>query len=257
MNKIIFFLVIVASLTSCEDTYFPGYPDTPLDDSILLKQVIVTYIDEDTYTVDYTYDGNRLISMSESDDIDTIFNEYIYENDLLVRVNNFYEGELETYSELEYDSNNKLLAYIVYYEYSGSAQKYVFTYNPDTTVTETIYGGDYESQTILQDVYLYSFEGDNIISEVSIEDSDEYHYTYDTKNSAYKNIFAIDVLNLLGVDFGGLEEHSNNLISITEVYDGMSYTDVYEYSYNQQSYPVTASSFFEGELDSTLEYFYE
>ena len=121
-----------------------------------------------------------------------------------------------------------------------------------------------DSQTTLSNSYTLSYEGSNLLSQVN--DEYELSFQYDNKNGIYKNIEQIEVINLVSIDFGGLEGYTNNIIDRRdndEDEDGndVIIADTYEYIYNENGYPVTATykDFYDEELEETyiIEYLYE
>ncbi|WP_303319165.1 hypothetical protein Q4Q34_16420 [Flavivirga abyssicola] len=248
---LIFGLCISLFACSSEST---DTPDEPTNDSTLLKKTIETY-DDEVITTNYTYDGNKLISVISDDGYKF---EYIYENGILVRVNSYVDGELDGYTTISYNQNEKIANYILHI-INDITEKYVFTFNSDNTVTESRYIGDLNSQTNFQNTTTYSYTGENITNLTNT--GYELSYQYDNKNGIYKNIHAIEVLNLLSIDFGALNGNTNNPTSIIDNNNGNIASETFGYTYNESDYPKTANytSKYKGVTDdtSTIQFFYE
>ncbi|ULC58091.1 hypothetical protein MBM09_09180 [Flaviramulus sp. BrNp1-15] len=270
--KLNYFLLITLCLTlfacSTESTDTPN-EETPEEteqptDGILLKRIVETYEGE-TYTTTFTYDGNKLITYDEGDGWKNIFT---YEDEKLVREDQFAENELNAYVILEYNTDGSLSNFREYFlepsGLGGIVTKNIFEYNTDNTITQTIYRGDATSQTDFSHTYIITMQNDNIKSIVDSHDS--YSYEYDDKNGVFKNIHNIEILNILSEnEFGALIfGNTNNVINANDFEGSDEYNETYEYTYNDNSYPVSATwtstydgSFGSYEDVSTIEFFYE
>ena len=236
------------------------------DDNTLIKKIIFNKGTDDETIETYTYEGHKLIKKEIEDNYfleGDYFVDYIYENDRLVRVNSTYEGELDAYTIITYNENDQV-AYYILHLIDDNTFKHVYNYNTDNTIKLEVYIGDLDSQTTLSNSYTLSYEGSNLLSQVN--DEYELSFQYDNKNGIYKNIEQIEVINLVSIDFGGLEGYTNNIIDRRdndEDEDGndVIIADTYEYIYNENGYPVTATykDFYDEELEETyiIEYLYE
>ncbi|WNH12398.1 hypothetical protein [Thalassobellus suaedae] len=235
------------------------------EDTTLLKKTIETDSDGEAETTIYTYDDNKLTSIDSGDGWKNI---YTYENEKLVRDDQYTDNELTAYLTLEYNSTGKLTNIKEYFlEPSGlnGAHKYILTYNSDNTIKIENYFGDFDSQTNLSSTYTFSYNGKNIFK---IEDDDNsspeyYNVIYDNKNGMFKNVNAIDVLNIvteLSEFSASLYGNTNNPTSIAGIYHQET-LDAFEYTYNDNNYPIKATyhDSYQGNIDytATIEYFYE
>ncbi|WGD34355.1 hypothetical protein [Olleya sp. YS] len=225
---------------------------------ILLKKTIWTYSDGSTVTTDYAYNGNRLISIADSEgETET----YTYENNLLTRIDtviNDPTGNPDAeYTLLEYDSQNRLINEILFIDDGVQSQRWAYTYNTDGTITETAYFTD-----TVTGVESLDYTGTVVISNgnyISWTDgnySDQ--YTYDNSNGALKNVYAFDTLLLLN----GLYISNNNEIANNSTIGGVSNPDdsySVTYTYNNDDYPLTSNYDYEsGTVDDySVEYFYD
>ncbi len=240
--------------------------DTPTPNEVSTNDMLVKKIsykfDNEQFVENYIYDKNKIKSINSSNGYKT---EYTYSNDKIIRIDNFENEELIAYTTLAYDSENRLESYIDYFDMPGdsSVWKSVFSYNTDGTITKTIYMGDSNSQTNLSDTYTYILQEENIIKYAS--DYQVVSFEYDNKNGVYKNIYDINVINLLNLDLGALEGNKNNISKATEeLGNGNITSETFDYTYNDKNYPIKAIYERIDKIDNgqvvekgSLEYFYE
>lgn len=198
------------------------------NDSTLLTKIIDTDSEGDSFTTNFIYDGNKLM---------TINNDW---------------GDKNTFHLFDFVEDK--IAY-----------KNVLTYNNDNTIKQDVYTGDFDSQTSFSYTYIITLENDNIKSIVDSPDS--YNYEYDNKKGIYKNIFAIDIINIVNdTEFGYLfYGNKNNATKKLDIEGSYEYKETYEYTYNENDYPKSAiytytsdDAFGEPEEEVyNIEYFYE
>ena len=135
-----------------------------------------------------------------------------------------------------------------------NTSKTLFTYNEDGTIGTASFSGDENEQTTPMGTSVLTIVDGNIIKEVKTNGmgSGTRNYTYDDKNSPYKNIAGFEVI-ALAHGFGGI----NNMI-----FDDREGSDMYDttftYTYNADNYPLTStSSSPQGAEATTIQYFYE
>ncbi len=260
LKHILLFGIFIAFFSCSTDSN--DSPEIETDDSTLLKKTIETDSEGEVYTTNYTYDGNKLISVISDGGYKNI---YTYENNNLVREDQYIDGDLVAYVILEYNTEGKVSIFTEsFLEASGlSPRKYkhIFTYNNDGTITTEVYGSYSGSEFELDWTEIITLDGKNIIKVNSSDDT--ISYTYDNKNGAFKNIHAIEVLNFLTEnEFGQLiYGNTNNATSIKYEYSSVVSTETYEFSYDDNNYPKKSiyKDFYDGSLqyESTIEYFYE
>ncbi|OEK08372.1 hypothetical protein A8C32_02670 [Flavivirga aquatica] len=244
LNFFLFFTLSIAIFSCSSDD-----SKNPQDNNTLLKKIIETDIDDEVITTNYNYDGNKLLSIISSDDYKT---EYTYDNNKLTRVDSYRDGEQNAYTILTYNENGGIASYILHI-IGDNTFRYDFQKNVDNTVSVEVYIGDLNSQTTLNRSYTMTYKGQNILKEV--ETDYELSYEYDDKNGPYRNIHSIGIINLLSLDFGGLESYSNNTTKKTDIENGFTTTKVYEYTY-KNDYPKIVECYNDGKFESSKEYFY-
>ncbi len=250
-HSLIAFALIITFFSCSSDS---NDDTNPPQDNLLLVERITDY-EGDILTEYFSYDGNKLTSILDSEGYKY---EYIYENEVLNRINSTdSNGSLMDYSILEYNSSNQLSSYTVYITSGNEGLRFDLTYNANGTITEKEYIGDHNSQMSLIGENIITRNNGQTILEV---DSDfEATFEYDTKNGIYKNIFKIETLNLINIDFSGyIDSAENNRLKATENDNGdVTVLEEYQYTYNASNYPETATYYYDGELDSTIQYIYE
>ncbi|GAA3582844.1 hypothetical protein [Snuella lapsa] len=253
------FISVLACSSESDDS-----KETP-NDGILIEKIIYDKGTEDEYTETFIYDGNKLMSVDYGDDYKNV---YTYDdNDNLIKDDAYAENELMATIAIEYNSENKVASYTeTFHDGSGleGIYKYELSYNNDATITVKVYNKTSSSDFELYNTETITLNGKNIVKIVH-DDGYTESYTYDNKNSAFKNIHAIEVLNLLSHHEYGAEIYSNthNIISFVESGDSISdnYNDIYEYTYNENNYPKTGiATYSYGNLEnevSTIEFVYK
>ncbi len=248
-------MLLIITFFSCSDES-TNDDELPQENGLLLKERITDYGGGDIQTETFSYDeNNNLISILDSGGYKY---EYVYENNLLIRIN-YTEpnGSIIDYTVLEYNSNSELTSYTVFITSGNEGLRFDLTYNGDGTITEKEYSGNHDSQTSLISEDIITFNEGQILMET---DTDfQATYEYDTQNGIYKNVSNIEVLNLINIDFSGyIDSAENNLLKVTENDNGtITIHEEYQYTYNSSNYPETATYYYDGDLDSTIEYIYE
>ncbi len=242
------FSVLVMILSSCSSSD-ESVNTPPISSSVLVKKEIVEDEDGD-YTALYTYNGNKIVKTTNSDDTSEVFT---YTGDLITKLEYFTETTLDQKDTFTYNAENKLtthlrLDYVVEW---GTKETYV--YNSDGTISVTEYIGDLTSQTQLSSTSkIYFTNGE--ISKIEVFEGGiktrTITYTYDVKNNPYKNITGFDKLGII------FEEGiSHNLLTENDT-DTADDPVTYEYIYNSNNYPSTAKEII-GDGTYTVKYFYE
>ncbi|GGB76597.1 hypothetical protein GCM10007424_15760 [Flavobacterium suaedae] len=250
--KKIFSMAAIAlfTMTSCSDD---DSSSTNPDSNLVLPKKMVTIIDGETVTTDYTYNGNKLVSAVSTDGE---LQEYTYSGDKITECETSYNGALEQRDVYTYDGDNLTMFKMYLYDEEGAIDfisKNEYTYNADGTISIIMYhnysnGGNEEY--IIYDQGVITFNNGNLVSYMG--DSDDEVYTFDDKNSVTKNIASNYYMALAFIE-GGVNNILTDTYSINDVVDYMA-TSVY--TYNSNNYPVTEVMTY-GEETETYQYFYE
>ncbi|MGC4039664.1 MAG: hypothetical protein QM710_02405 [Flavobacterium sp.] len=244
MKKIILCLGIVAiSLTSCSSS------DSSSDGSndVLVKKIVYTSITDDyTETVQFTYNGNKIVRGTYTDGTIDV---YTYEGDLITKIETIENDEVVYTETFSYDSSGRLTQYIA--DESGFVEQETFTYNSNGTVTSTIDGGS--SRTLY-------IQNDEVIKIVEAGAGGRiYDYAYDSKNSPFRNVTGYEKIAFVSHgdhEFFGRKQNISTIHESTEDIDYMTNT----MTYNSNNYPITANSTaifeFDGTYEATMQYTY-
>jgi len=239
MKKIIALLCVFAlfvSSCSSDEVTVPTVP-TPSDISgVLLKRIVEK--DENNNVIeteDYTYNGNKLLKILLSDGS---YYQFTYVGDLITEVKKYDSSDVLTNSEeYAYNSSNKLISYITKSYEFGDADREVFVYNLDGTVTANTFTGDLVSQTSPSSTYTKLFfqnsevlkiERYNASNDVLLETS---NFTYDEKNNPNRNILGYDKLYFTE---GSTSGNLRNLLTSDDAADPY----YAEYTYNSNNFPT-------------------
>lgn len=238
---LLLFCAISIALTSCSS-------DDESSDSVLLKKIVLTGSGGKT-TVNYTYDGNKLVSIV--DDFKVINMHYTYTGDLITKIDfKLPDGSIEQTNTFSYATDGKLATFVrvEFDENDFKGYKEVYTYNANGTISVKGYSGDDKTQTIASGTSTITFvNGD--VSEITSTNSPNHKYTYDSKNNAAKNVLGLDKIAF--VDGEGTDVFHNEL---SDTSDGEVWS-TYSFTYNSDGYPEKSTDNEEGE-SFTSEYFY-
>lgn len=269
-TKMLYFLIASITLifTSCTS-------DENNDNDNLILPKTITYKDKNNkiyQTTTFTYEGNKIVSLSSG----YLYIDFIYNGNRIVKeiqYRDFGEG----YSEKSYSYSNDSLKTVVKL-LNGRETKYVYIDNHNGTIKKEVYKIDRETgkDSETYNVDMLTFEKGNIIKSVlNWADGayiDTYHYEYDAKNNAFKNILGLNLL-LDQADLGSqlnfssinnIKKYSVSTIRdkgiVPDPYDGMvfkPYSEKSVYEYNKQGYPTKKTSYNEdGSVNETIEYTY-
>ncbi|WP_298553404.1 hypothetical protein [uncultured Algibacter sp.] len=257
-NKFLLFILCATFFACSTESSNDKDDDEETTDNTLLKKIVYNKGTIDEYSETFSYDGNKLVSVDYGGGS---FTDYLYENGNLVRVNSTIDGVVDAYTIITYNEDDKIGSYILHI-IDNNTFRYEFTHNSNNTIKLDAYIGDLNSQTTLSRTNLISYDGKNIISQVNDDDDDyELIFEYDNKNGVFKNVEQMEVINLVSIDFGGLEGFTENIKERTDNDFVDIYKETYDYTYNENGYPITAiyKDFYDGELEeeTLIEYIYE
>lgn len=242
------FLFIGASLlmlTSCSSDDSNSSEPTA---TVLLKKTS-TVSNGKTYTQDFTYSGNKIVSNVDRDGNKTAFT---YTGDFITKVVNIdNKGVVDYTIDFTY-TNGKLTSKLTYE--SGEKYKYKtkYVHNTDGTISFEEFrvaldtGVEQESGNIGK----YTYKGGNLIKkEKSYYGSESIiSYEYDAKNNPFKNVLGFNLL---------LDEEmsTNNIVKTT--FSNSKDIVTRTFIYNADGFPTEQKGFYNGDLidgTSTLIY---
>ena len=230
----------------------------------MIKRITETDDDGYTYSINFAYNENQLIAVSDSENYNA---KLVYSSGFLTRVENYEDSQLVEYITYSYDVNNNLESYTIFYEgagLEGTVYRHDLSVNSNNTIEETVYRGTAETQTELLYTITKTVSNGNITSQSSDISDDVYLYEFDLKNSAYRNIYAIQLLELsTSATESGFTFHGNNNNIVKIIDDQSSFStdeDRFDYNYNSDGYPISATYgyYCDGQLqyEANLQYEY-
>ena len=236
--------------------------------ALLVSEIITTSVESSdyVYTDRYIYDGNKLTTIIEESEyngnsqVDFLHN-FVYTNDKITRVDEYYSGTLDGRYTFEYDNQGR----ISFFDYcsftsSGTCEYYDtnnLTYSSNGIVS--IYSVYNVGSVDEENAGTLTIQLDNNGNMISATDSDvNGSFQYDSQNSPYKNIVGMDAIILFTFVYNPLRFNANNnCMGYSFDYVNENATDEvnFAYDYNEDGYPrqviVT-----EGSYSSTVDISY-
>lgn len=250
MKKSLYFLsLVVLFLTSCSSD------SESSDEPLLLLKKIVTVSNDSSRTISFTYNGTKLNTI----ELDGFVLQHTYSGNKIVNVKRYSGEMLEGETFYEYDNLGRVSSELFVYYVSDFSQKKIYTYNSNNTISYQMLSGDQFTQTPNGYSGLIN-QGTNgevlkveVFNQGVIFNTDV--YTYDTKNSPYKNIVGYDKLPI------NTDKIFNVLTSKNfNVNQEINTNSIFDYTYNSNNFPTERNQSFynsEGELSSVSStYFY-
>lgn len=222
------------TMTSCS-----GDDDSNNSNSnaVLVTKTVETDAFGDDYVSDYFYEGTKVTKITHNDGSKQVFT---YDGDKLTAIKHYVDADLEQEDKFTYNNAGQLATFVsLDYDFED-AEKAVFTYNTDGTVSVSAFSGNLTSQTDLEYTGTMTIQNGNITS-LSSEGLTA-TYTYDNKKNPFVNVTSYSTL-IYAYFEGGV----NNILSSTFFGETTTYT----YQYNSAGYPVTATEEFDGDEYTT------
>ncbi len=237
MKKIILLSMLFLGLISCSND------DSVDQNSILLKRMVQNAKDindnPQTNTLNITYNGKKILEVNEPN----FKIVYTYDGDFITKEVQYDSGNIYITKEYTYE-NGKLKIFINNTQRNDGFTKTFYTSNNDGTVS---YSNKNIVKNTLQEFQgktgkLY-FENGNLVKDVSSNNADGSFpetkiYEYDNKNNFLKNVIGFDKI---------YEYNKNNILKNGNISylieNGVTtpitrYYDIYEYSYNENNFPI-------------------
>ncbi len=224
MKKFFSFVIALTLLTACSSD---DKPSSPEETALSLKKIISTNENGEVITSAYNYTGTKLTSVISTDGSSSI---YTYTGDQNTGLEDYVNYTLRYSYAYEYTDNNKIATktMLVHNVYPKFAQKDVYTYNENGTITIRSYTGDFESQTQLSQTTIVSYPDATTIQYQS-NGGTKVIYTYDGKNHPLKNVLETDM-------------YAQNLLTVTDVTfkEPVTYVEN-SYIYNSKDFPINST----------------
>lgn len=233
-----FFSVILSSCTSDNDD-----SSSP----VLLTRYVETLEDGSTFTMNFNYNGNKLLgSTSDFNSSTTV----TYTGNLITKIEYFRSGTLIQENIYLYNSNDKLIN-SKRNEYSSSGNygtSVDYNYNSDGTVSFSKYSGDLDFPLTLSSEGYFTFDSQGRVTSVVHDNGYLETFSYDDKNSPYKNILGMDKLPF---EIDHANNFVNNFTSRNDTYSGSNFA----LTYNSSNYLISEIED-DGDETTTTQYFY-
>ncbi|WP_289665359.1 hypothetical protein [Flavobacterium panacagri] len=243
MKKILcLFGALTLLLSSCSN-------DESSSDLVLLKKTVITNSDGEKFTINYKYDGNKIISAIDDSGDTSLY--YTYTGDLITKIEfKFPDGTIDQINTFSYNAEGKLTTFVRVEPNMDWGHKEVYTYNTDGTISVKSYSGDSKTQTAGGTTSTIKFVNGEVSEIVAITANQPDHkYTYDTKNNPTKNILGMDKIAFVDGEGNGVKFNI-----LTDTADGDLWTNS-TFTYNDQGYPTKEVDTGSDSL-GTSEYFY-
>jgi len=209
----------------------------------LKRTIATTNAGGSVTTSDYLYEGSKLAKVTSSDGT---YVTYAYTGNYITERDFYYSNVLNTKELFTYNTSGQLINYRRVNPSNTVLYTSVFQYNSDGTITISGYRGSTITQTaqiVNRKVFFVNGQVnkiENYIVSNGAAVTEVLNYTFDTKNSPYKDILGFDKLTYYDMALNG---SARNVTGITTVGATLanSGNDVVQYTYNAQNYPVTAN----------------
>lgn len=223
-------------LTSCSSSDSSSSSDS---DVLVTKSVETDNLSGTTLTTNYTYNGKKLVKETDSDGY---YQTYTYTGDLITKITYLSDAdEIEETETFTYNADSKLIRYVRAEVFIDQGVREEFVYNSDGTISTTTYSGTATSQTDLLNTSVIHFSGGEVSMTELFDGStlvSTHTYTYDTKNTPFKNVIGFDKIAVIEAESIGLN-HNILVDDYTESSNNFIYTNTY--TYNSSNYPLTWS----------------
>ncbi|MBS7787998.1 hypothetical protein KIH23_11885 [Flavobacterium sp. CYK-55] len=263
MKKILCLLsVSVLFLSSCSSDSSSS-SDNPPSQNLLLQRTVEDNLGLGSTTTYYYYNGNKLTGINRNGEE---YDIYTYTGNLITKIQHYSgpytatpteDAELRSTDIFEYNTNNQLIKFKTTKPNSSIERETTYTYNNNIVTFQQYEYYPGNTPELLKSGTITLQNGEIVRLQV-VKEFDSYtdNYTYDTKNSLFKNVLGYDKLmftHIIG------KQGSKTLVD--SILGGISHNFVnnaeYEYTYNSDNYPVAANHYFFGSLLVKYYFYYE
>jgi len=241
MKKLIYFLCIpMLIMQGCSSD--SGNSNNNTSSAILCKTIKFNESDATNirnYRTEFTYNGNKLSEISSYyNDVLSHKEIVYYTGDLITQIKGYDENNiLNSMQTRTYNSSGEIISILSIDNETGSwlGYKTNVNYNQNGTITTLEYSGDLNVQNTLDLTTTYVVTNNIVVSKTSFDGTNttSYSFTYDTKNSPFKNVIGLNNF------FGPLSQEHNLLQTIQS--DGVNspLIEDFQYIYNSDGYPTS------------------
>lgn len=250
-----FSLLTLVSCSSDDNTS----ENNPSGNDLLLKRIVEGDVLLGGSFVNYTYNGNKLVEINHNDEMADV---YTYTGNLITKIEKLQgppdqERDLLSTDSFEYNANNQLVKFKTTTPDSDMERVTTYVYNNNTVTFEQYENYPGEAPELLKTGTITIQNGEIAQLQV-VKEFDSYtdNYTYDTKNSVFKNVVGYDKLI-----FTHIIGEQGSFTSVDSIIGGIAHNFVnngeFEYTYNSDNYPITADQSWFGTVLHSYEFIYE
>lgn len=262
--KKIFYLISFSLifLTSCSS----DSSTESTSSNLLLKQIVEGDAVFGGSLTDFTYNGNKLVEIKRNIDSDIYSDIYTYTGNVITKIEKFQvynvgtpdeQTNLLSKDEFQYNANNQLVQFKTTTPGSDMERVTTYVYNSDNTVSLEQYENSPGSAPELLKTGTITLQNGEIVKLQIVKEFDSYtdNYTFDTKNSIFKNVLGYDKLLLTHI-IG----KQGSFTFVDTIVGGVSHNFVngneFEYTYNSDDYPITGTQSWFGMVLHSYEFIY-
>lgn len=264
MKKILLCLSFsVVLLSSCSSDDSSSSESQPL----LLKKMTEGDVLFGQTVTNYTYNGNKLVEIFKDGD-DDFADVYTYTGDLITKIEKFavYDAgtpsedrELLSTDQFAYNANNLLVTFTTTSQDFEGDRTTTYVYNGDNTVSFAQNANVPGQPTESLKTGTITVQNGEITRLQVVKEFDSYtdNYTYDTKNSIFKNVTGYNQLI-----FTLIIGKQGAMTWVDSIVGGISHNFLnhqgdYQYTYNSDNYPLTANQSLSGTVLHSFQFEYE
>jgi hypothetical protein len=221
----------------------------------VVKRIVYQDEDPDGYNSDvtYTYNGNKIVQGVHTDGY---VEKFYYSGDRIVKIEYLTDGAIEAKDLFTYDASGMLTEAST--QFDDFEERTTYAMAGANTITQTYYSGPIGNDTPDWTATLTVTDGE-VTQSTHVGTS----YTYDTKNSPFKNVTGWAAIAHANAGDHELEGSSHNILAIQNNSSSPNYT-TNTYTYNADDYPITVTSvsIFDADYPTdvstvTVQYIYE
>lgn len=263
--KKIFYLVSVSLLflVSCSSD---SSTDNTTSQNLLLKKITEGDVVFGGTVSNFTYNGNKLVEIRRTNDGDVWSDVYTYTGDLITKIEKFdvYDAgtpsettQLLSTDEFQYNANNQLVQFKTTTPDSDAERVTTYVYNADNTVSLSQIENSPGNPSQSLKTGTITVQNGEIVRLQIVKQFDSYtqNYTYDAKNSIFKNVLGYDKLI-----FTHIIGKQGSLTWVDTIIGGIAHNFAnggeFAYTYNSDNYPLTAEQSMSGTVLHTFQFEY-
>lgn len=233
-------LTTVFASCSLDEEYDATEDAAKMSTSSLLVQSITATSERGATVVtdEYTYNGTKLVKITSSDGRKVLFT---YGGDLIIRKDFYVNNVLNSKEFFQYNRQYQLTNYRRESASGTTTYNAIYTNNSDGTVLVKGYSGSStsaSSQIVNRKVFTAGIRV-NKIENYTVQNgtpvTEVLNYSYDSKNSPFKNITGFDKLAYYDITA------NSNYNNVQSVSSGTTVVESAQYAYNGANYPLNAN----------------